>query len=278
MIADMVYRADMKEQKSIFEFSDYRQFLRLLAVSRGRGEWSRIASALRVTSTMISQVMRDERNLSPELASELCDYIGFSESEARHFLLLVDFARAGSAGLKRRLKQQIAESQGRAATLATRLKASSVMSGETQARFYSDWIYSGVRNATALAHSQTIEDLAARFAMSRAAMAEIVSFLVENELCASSSGVVSVGQQKTHVAADSPHVLSHHRNWRLRSMDRMRLRRESDLFYTGPMSLSAELAAEVRQRIPTFLEDLYKELGPSPSEVVRCLNIDWFEY
>jgi uncharacterized protein (TIGR02147 family) len=271
----------MANKKSVFECVDYRQFLRSWVTDMGpsgRGEWSRMAKALRVTSTMVSQVMREERNLSPELASDLCDYIGFSEEEARHFLLLVDLARAGSVSLRKRIKQQVIESQGRASQLVNRLKANEAMSEVAKARFYSDWIYSGVRNATALEEQHTVERLAERFGIERAQMTEIVKFLVENSLCVSQSGVVQVGPQKTHVGADSPFVLSHHRNWRLRAVDVMRAKRESDLFYTGPMSLSRELADEVRKRIPTFLDELYKELGPSKSEVVRCLNIDWFEY
>lgn len=266
---------------SVFEYIDYRRFLKAWVKERAaveRGQWSRMAKAIGVTSTMMSQVMREDRNLSPELASELCDYIGFSDEEARHFLLLVDFARAGSVRLKARLRSQILESQGRAATLSKRLKADGAMADSARARFYSDWIYSGVRNASALEEQQTIDSLSIRFGVSRTKMQEIVHFLVENELCKSQSGKVSVGPQKTHVAIDSPFVLSHHRNWRLKACDTMRARNEADLFYTGPMSLSKELAAEVRQRIPTFLDQLYKDLGPSKSEVVRCLNIDWFEY
>lgn len=237
-----------------------------------------MAKALGVTSTMISQVMREDRNLSPELANDLCDYIGFAEDEARHFLLLVDFARAGSVRLKARLRNQVVESQGRAATLSKRLKTDETMTDAAKARFYSDWIYSGVRNAAALDEQQTTESLANRFSVPRATMNEIIHFLVENGLCKSQSGNVSVGPQKTHVSANSPFVLSHHRNWRLRAVDVMRVRNDSDLFYTGPMSLSHELAVEVRRRIPTFLDALYKDLEPSKSEVVRCLNIDWFEY
>ncbi len=271
----------MNNLKSVFEFLDYRLFLKGWVKEKSvtqRGQWSRMAKAIGVTSTMISQVMRGDRNLSLELANDLCDYIGFAEDEARHFLLLVDFARAGSTRLKTRLRNQVIESQSRAQTLTKRLKVDEAMTDAAKATFYSDWIYSAVRNASALEEKQTAESLALRFGISRSTMSEIVNFLVETGLCQSQSGIVSVGPQKTHVAASSPFVLSHHRNWRLKAVDSMRARNESDLFYTGPMSLSRELAQEVRRRIPTFLDELYKDLGPSKSEVVRCLNIDWFEF
>lgn len=270
----------MAQKKSVFEFTSYRLFLKTWVQSKGdgRGEWSRMAKFLNVTPTVISQVLREDRNLSPELANDLCDYIGFSEEEARHFLLLVDFARAGSVKLKQRLRQQITESQKRAATLGQRLQTQEVMTDAAKARFYSDWIYAGIRNLTALDSRHTIDSLSERFGISRTKMSDLIKFLVEEGLCQSQSGTITVGPQKTHVPADSPFVFSHHRNWRLKAIESMREKKDSDLFYTGPMSLSADLAAEVRQRIPTFLDQLYKELGPSKSEVVRCLNIDWFEY
>lgn len=266
---------------SVFEFIDYRVFLRSWVEAKGshrRGEWSRIAKRLGVTSTMISQVMREERNLSPELANELCDYMGLGDDESNFFLLLVEHARAGSHNLRRRLKRRIEENQKSASTLKKRLKVAETMATEAKTTFYSDWLYSAVRNFAAVDKMHTVETLADRFQVSREKMRSILDFLIENELCSSQSGFFSVGPQKTHVGADSPLVISHHRNWRLRSMEQMRERRETDLFYTGPMSLSNELAVEVRCRIPTLLEQLYRDIGPSKSETVRCLNIDWFEF
>lgn len=51
-----------------------------------------------------------------------------------------------------------------------------------------------------------------------------------------------------------------------------------NLFFTMPMSLSEEVADKVREDLPAYIEKIAKWVGPSPSQVVRCLNIDWFEY
>lgn len=53
---------------------------------------------------------------------------------------------------------------------------------------------------------------------------------------------------------------------------------EKDLFYTAPMSLSKEVAERIRTQLPELIKQIIDQVGPSESEVVRCLNIDWFEY
>lgn len=58
----------------------------------------------------------------------------------------------------------------------------------------------------------------------------------------------------------------------------MEERREQDLFYTCPMSLSTEAAEQVRNMLPTFIETVLEVVRPSPSERVACLNIDWFGF
>ena len=58
-------------------------------------------------------------------------------------------------------------------------------------------------------------------------------------------------------------------------MDQMN---EDHLFYTSPMSLSVEAAQHIRRMLPTLLEEVSRIVGPSASETVYCLNIDWFEY
>lgn len=70
----------------------------------------------------------------------------------------------------------------------------------------------------------------------------------------------------------------HHKNWRIKALEKMPTKQNQNLFYTGPMSMSTEIAEKVRDEIPEFIAKIYKWVGPSSSETVRCLNIDWFEY
>lgn len=58
----------------------------------------------------------------------------------------------------------------------------------------------------------------------------------------------------------------------------MDLRDPSHLFYTGPMSLSKADTEKVRQMLLDLIQTTNKIVINSPSETIRCMNIDWFEY
>ena len=263
---------------SIFETVEYRQFLKSWAELKGRGEWTRLASHLGISSTMMSQIMNENRELNHELANEVCEYLGFSEDETNYFFLLVDLKRAGTERLRARLRKRIKEEQTRASQLSKRLNQNRELSDATKSIFYSDWIYSGIRNLASVGEFSTVDTIAKRLGLTRQQVQRVIDFLVQSGLCELKGSQITIGPNKTHVGSDSPWVSQHHRNWRVKAMSEMRHRPEENLFYTGPMSLSQESAREIRRRIPTFLEDVYKIVGPSESETVRCLNIDWFEY
>jgi hypothetical protein len=44
------------------------------------------------------------------------------------------------------------------------------------------------------------------------------------------------------------------------------------------VSLSRSALEEIRTLLSTVIQNVMKISGPSPSETVACLNIDWFEY
>ena len=87
-----------------------------------------------------------------------------------------------------------------------------------------------------------------------------------------------MGTKSIHIDKDSPFVNQHHSNWRQQSMLGMDHRRERDLFFTCPMSLSEEAYEGVYELIPNFIQQVMDIVGPSPSERVACLNIDLFDY
>jgi len=106
----------------------------------------------------------------------------------------------------------------------------------------------------------------------------VIDFLLQNNLCVIKDGLLDVGPQQTHIGPTSPFVSKHHQNWRLHGISKMVETSERNLFFTSPMSLSRETADEIRPKILSFIEEIRKLIRPSPSEIVRCLNIDWFEY
>ena len=107
---------------------------------------------------------------------------------------------------------------------------------------------------------------------------EITDFLLEKNLYVQRNNRITFGPHRTHVGKDSPFVIKHHQNWRLKGFQSIELRRDEDLFFTQPMAMSVEAAEKIRLMLPGIIEQILAISGPSESEVVRCFNMDWYDY
>ena len=268
-------------KKSIYEFQDYKLFLNHWVShqpKKGHGEYRRIAEHLQVSTTMISQVFKGTKHLSLEMGAELCDYLNLSEEEGEFLLLILDFQKAGSYKLQQRLKKQIIKRQERAQKLETRLKKDMDLSEEDKAVFYSSWIYSGIRLLSDIAENNNSLDISKRLSLDKNLVEKVIDFLVEHKLCLRQGGKLKMGPTSTHLGTSSLLLSKHHQNWRLQGFNKMILNDDSNLFFSGPMVLSQDVADEIRRQLPEFIQQTLAKVHPSKSEVVRCLNIDWYEY
>jgi uncharacterized protein (TIGR02147 family) len=266
---------------SLYGFDDYKKFFNHWVESlpkKGHGEYRRVAMALGISTTMVSQVFKGEKELSLELACDLCEYLNTTEEETDYFLLLVEHRRAGSAKLQKRLHKQIKDRQEKARKLENRLKKEFEMSEETRAVFYSSWIYSGAR---ILASCEGFDDAASigqKLNLPRNQVQKVLDFLLYHGLLVQKKGELQLGPTKTYMGSSNLLTVKHHQNWRLQGFNRMVHSEDKNLFFTGPMSLSSEVADQLRQDLSNLLDQVYKVVPPSASETTRCLNIDWFEF
>lgn len=264
---------------SVFDFDDYREFLTSWIDAQSvRGLRAQLAQAMGVSSTLVSLILKGDKHLSMEQAAEAVDYLGLQEREADYFFTLVEFGKAGSHKLRMKLKNKLRQQKNESKQLGKRLKKDLELTEEKKAIYYSSWIYTGIRNLAALEQFHDVMSLAQRLNLPPSSVHQALEFLVEAGLCKVEKGKITYGPAYTHINHDSPFVNKHHQNWRFRGIQQMDSRSESDLYYTCPMSLSAEAAEEVRNLLLKTIQEALKVVGPSQSEEVRCLNIDWFSY
>ncbi|MBY0469814.1 hypothetical protein K2X30_01510 [bacterium] len=109
-------------------------------------------------------------------------------------------------------------------------------------------------------------------------VAGVLKFLLEKKLLVKKAGQLDFGKNVVHVPHDSPFVMKHHSNWRMKALQSMDMKRSSDLHYTAPVSLSADLVPQIREELIGLIQKYTKQIADSPSESLMCLNIDWFEY
>ena len=267
--------------QTVYEAPDYKSYLKDWITDRpkgGRGESRKIAEKLGVSTTLVSQVLNGDKHFTMEAASDLSDHMGLSDRESDHFLLLVDHARAGSHRLKQKLEKRIQASRMAARKLSERVGEYRALTDAESAVYYSHWGYSGVTNLIAVDPQADIEQMAARLKVPENLIKNVLNFLLESGVIVNQGGSLVVGSKLLHIDSQSPLVVKHHQNWRLRAFDKMPFKREEDLFFTAPMAVSSEVAEKIRADLPAYIQKVSEWVGPSKEEVVRCLNIDWFEY
>lgn len=266
---------------SVFDFKDYREFLRawIDGHPRGsRGQVSKMATAIGVSSSMMSLVLKGDETLTPEHVAELCHFLGLNELEEEYLNLLVELDRAGSPRLKQRLQKKLAAAKGQSLKISQRVRRDKELADDTKALYYSHWYFTGIRNLIAIEGYQDAQAVAERLRLPISTVNQCLQFMLEHGLCRKEGDRIVYGPAFTHLEAESPFVSRHHQNWRNKAFEHMIAWEPKNLFYTSPMSLSESAAAEVRALLPTVIEKVQKIAGPSASEKVYCLNLDWFEY
>lgn len=266
---------------SIYDYTDYKAYVRAWIESqpkRGRGILRRMAEEFQMSPTMLSHIFQGDKHLSIEAANDIAEFMSLGDDEFEYFLLLVLYGKAGNFRLQQRFKKKIHLEQKKANQIAKRMKADTELPETSKTIFYSSWLYSGVRNMTACPSYKDVEHIAAHLKVPRNAIQKVIEFLLQNNLCVIKDGKLDVGPQQTHIGSESPLVLKHHQNWRVHGLSKMVEQNEKNLFFTSPMSMSRETAEEIRPLILDLIEGVRKKIRPSPSETVRCLGIDWFEY
>lgn len=264
----------------LFDYLDYKIFVSTWVSSRpqkGRGEYLKMAKAMNMHTTQVSQVFKGERELTPEQADALSDYLKLPHLEKRYFLDLVSYQRAGTQKLKSFYKKSLKDLKAEADRLKNRLKVSKTLSESEKAIFYADSVYSEVHLLTTIKEMNSLDAIAKRIKKDPDYVEEILEFLIGTGLVKVGPKGLETGSTQTHVDAQSPHVLHHHRNWRLKALQKQSTRAPNDLFYTGQMTLSNQDFERCKEILRQSLEKIYKIIEPSPSENLFCLNFDFFE-
>ena len=266
---------------NLFTFDSYKDYVNGWISNQpksGHGLLGRLAKHLLVHPVVMSQVFRGSRDLTLEQAASVTAFVGLSDIERDYFLLLVNRDRAGTRELQAILDRQIKVLRKDSKELKTRIQHKA-LADDQKAIFYSHWYYSAIRLSLSIPGIQSASAIAEHLSLSPELVVRVLRFLLDCGLVTKHEGQLQMGPSVTHVGHDSPFVARHHTNWRLqglRALDRNSSTSENSLFYSGPMALSEFAALNIRNDVVSLIERATKVAAHSDSEVLRCLNLDWF--
>jgi uncharacterized protein (TIGR02147 family) len=264
----------------IFEFTNYRDFIRSYVKNlpkNGHGELSKIAAHLRVSTTLLSQILSEHRALTTDQACELAEYLQLTDFETDYFYLLVEYDKAGTHKNKNYYRKKINQAQNEAKKLSKRIEHEKSLNDTDRAVFYSSWVYPAVHLYLGIKPSGfSIEEVAERFDISRPRSAEILQFLLRTSLAIETGGKYKPGVQSTFVEQGSPHLIKHHSNWRIKAIEKSESITNNEMMFTAPISISKKDFGIVREKAVQFIKEVSKIVEKSEAEEIAQFNLDWF--
>ena len=263
----------------IFETDNYKEIVKNRIKSmpnNGRGQYKAIAKALSIHTTMVSQIFNGSKDLNPDQAYELCEFLGLVGLEIDYFLALIERERAASYKLKKHVQNKIESLREQSQQIKNRLPNKKTLSEKEISIFYSRWYFSAIRLLCSTLHINTADEIALALGLKITKVREVLAFLVRVGLLEQTQDTYKVIPGGTHAEKGTTASVMHHTNWRLKSIEGLENQTDSELYFTAPMSLSEKDIQAIKKKILAVISDIGKTVKDSNPETVYCLNIDWF--
>jgi len=263
----------------IFEFDDYKALIRThlrSLPSRGHGQIKRMAEHVGVHTTLMSQILSGDKDLSLEQAQKAAGFLALNELETDYFLTLVQIERAGTRDLKKYFLNKKDDFKKESLKISKRIQAQKSLSEQERSVFYSTWLFSAIHLFCSTQEGRSLQEIIERFQISAQQALEILRFLTESGLCDLQNSVYRATVLSTHVEKGSPHLLKHHSNWRIKAIQRSENLTDEELMFTGNISLSRQDFTKVREVLVQTIKQVSELVKDSPAEDIANLNLDLF--
>jgi uncharacterized protein (TIGR02147 family) len=265
---------------SIYDYDDYKKFIVdwiELGANKGRGLRIQLAKALSCQTPYVTHVLSGDYHFSPEQGTACAEWMGINEIDTEYLLLLILKQRSATRQSAGVFSKQIEKRKSQENLLKKRLKIKEGLTADNQMQYYSHWMYAAIHMAIMNPKMQTLDAIEKYFQLPRNKIISVIEFLVESELVEFKDQKFKVKSPMIHLEKSSPLLAIHHANWRLRTIDVVKDKDNSNLHYTGVISLSNTDYEWVRSQISLVLEKVADRIKESDDEKIALLAFDWFQ-
>lgn len=263
----------------IWDATNYRDYMmfRLGREGSRTGLRKKLAAAISVHTTFVSQVLKGRAEFSLEQAELINDFFEHTDDEGEFFLLLLLKERAGTHQLKRRFERKINELRIQRINIKKRLGVKESITIHDREKFYSTYIYGAVHVLSAISQYRTIESLSLALNISQKRMREILDFLIHIGILKEEKGSYMPGLQHIHLDNESELILNHHKNWRLHCISHLQFINRDDVHYSACISLSHEDVFRIKDSILQNLKSNIEVIQKSKEETAYVMNLDFYK-
>ncbi len=265
--------------KTLFEYRDYKEYLNSALTIRGvagRGERTRLAEFIGCHTGYISQVLRGGAHLSLEQAEAVTRFFGHNQNQAKYFLSLVQFNRAGTESLRSIFEKNLNELTEKQYELKQRLGVKKSLSPEDQSRFYSSWHYGAIHVLVSLPSCHTERGISAYLGIPIEKVSEVLQFLTEVGLVVLKDEQYQIGTTHIHLERESPMIAKHHTNWRLQAIQSLDNSQSKDLHYSSVITASHNDSVRIREILVRAIEEVRATVRGSKDEACYAYSVDFF--
>lgn len=247
--------------------------------AKKRGEYGRIAKAAGISSTLVSQIFKGERELSLEQAFLISSYLNLNNEESDYFELLVLFRRAGIKKQQEHYLKKIKRIQEKHKSFKSKMNVKSLdMTSENEIKYYTEWIHSAIRLLSEIRKYQTIESLAQKLKVDEDEVKKSAEFLSSINLVEYNSGKVTGLKNNIHLEKSSPLTYLRQLTWRMKALENFQRKNPEDFTFNALVTLEKGQIEKIKEIIKSSVSEIgaSTEKTKNPEEMM-CLNIDFFK-
>lgn len=263
----------------IFNYSDYRAYLRDCFNEKPVLKKSELAQFLNCQPGFISQVLNDSKtHFTGEHIIRVAEFFKLSDEETQYLFLLLQYTKAGSLALAEHLARELENVRKKHEIIASKIKKTKRELGDVEkAIYYSHWSYMAIHIGVSLPELNSIELLAKRLNLDVEHVEKVTRFLLSIDLLQEKNGKLSLGKTRIHLDPESAHIMNLHQNFRALSVQRLTVANDLKLNYSSILALSKKDAKEIRRLIIDLIRQKEKILLPSKEEELVVFNLDYFK-
>jgi uncharacterized protein (TIGR02147 family) len=267
---------DPPMKKDIYSYRHYKELINDLIGLEGRGTRRRLAQFCKCQESYISSILNGSNEFSLEQAERACEYFKMNEVESEYFLLLCQENRAGTKTLKAKLSKMLNDIRIKESRLSKKLEMKSELSAEDILTYYSHWSFSAIHMILLIPDFQDALTIAQKLGLSEHEVRNVLQFLQKVGLISKTLVGFASNRNFIHLDKGSPLISQLHTNWRIKAIDSIRIDHESDLHYSGVMTMSEKTFEQLRSILSDAIKESIQQVKSSRDERLVVLGVDLF--
>lgn len=264
-------------EKNVFEFNSYKKFMshKLLGLNQ-RGQLTSAAKALGCQRSYLSRVISDKLQITADHAFNLARFWHLTPDERSYFQTLVELERSSDSHHQAFLKKQLLDLKKRHESIQERTNRTDLKIQFNNLNYFSSWIYSAIHFLTCIPEFQTASAISVRLNLPEAVVLNYLSQLEEHQCVQKNGSTWTYKSGEFHIPKDSPLVVLHHQNWRLKAVLDTQNFDSNSVHYTGVHTLSKTDLNRLKEMLLNFISEASALTSPSKPEEAIALTLDLF--